>query len=74
MHIKVIEYVEEDNEAPYFADWDMYSSIQAIAFVGEVRAPIPTPLDDNVDQFGQGDDIEIDFDFRTMDTFAEWDD
>ena len=51
----------------------MYSSIQAIAFVGEVRAPIPTPLDDNVDQFGQGDDIEIDFDFRTMATFAEWD-
>ena len=73
MYIKVIEYVEEDNKAPYFADWDMYSSIQAIAFVGEVRAQIPTPLDDDIDQFGQGDVIEIDFDFRTMATFAEWD-
>ena len=48
----------------------MYSSIQAIAFVGEVRAQIPTPLDDDIDQFGQGDVIEIDFDFRKMVTFT----
>ena len=38
-----------------------------------MRAQIPIPLDDNIDQFGEGDTIEIDFEFRTMASFAEWD-
>ncbi len=55
--LEVLEKIEEVNNPPYFTDWESYSLVQTSAFAGEVRAPIPAPVDDD------GDSIKIEFDF-----------